>query len=48
LSATLLPAKFNVRTVPERLRTMSQDPWNGFFDIRQAITKAMQAQIEPW
>jgi bifunctional non-homologous end joining protein LigD len=46
LSASLRPAQFNVRTVPERLRSMKQDPWEGFFDIRQAITKAMQAQIE--
>jgi bifunctional non-homologous end joining protein LigD len=46
LSASLQPAQFNVRTVPERLRTMKRDPWKGFFDIRQAITKSMQAQVE--
>jgi bifunctional non-homologous end joining protein LigD len=48
LSASLRPAQFNVQTVPERLGTMKQDPWKGFFDIRQAITKALQAQIERW
>jgi bifunctional non-homologous end joining protein LigD len=48
LSASLRPAQFNVQTVPERLRTMKQDPWKGFFDIRQAITRAMHAQIERW
>ena len=48
LSASLRPGQFNVRTVPERLRTIKHDPWKGFFDIRQAITKAMQTQIEQW
>ena len=48
LSASLRPAQFNVRTVPKRLRTMTQDPWNGFFDLRQVITKVMLTKLLKW
>ncbi len=31
---------FTVRAIPERLRRIG-DPWAGYFDVRQSITKAM-------
>jgi bifunctional non-homologous end joining protein LigD len=48
LSGSWRPDRFNTRTVPERLETMKQDPWQGFFEARQTITKAMLAQVERW
>jgi bifunctional non-homologous end joining protein LigD len=48
LSASLRPGQFNTRTVPERLRNLMQDPWKGFFGVRQTITRRMHAQIGKW
>ena len=48
LTPSLRPERFNTRTVPERLETMKQDPWHGFFEARQTITKGMLAQVERW
>ena len=36
---------FNLRNVPERLKTMKRDPWAAFFDVKQAITKAMMKKV---
>jgi hypothetical protein len=41
-------AQFNTRTVPDRLHDMKQDPWQGFFEIQQAITREMRAQVYRW
>ncbi len=35
-----------MRTVPERLRTIKDDPWAGFFAIRQTISKTMATSLE--
>ena len=48
LSASLQPDRFSVRTVPQRLRKMQQDPWHSFFELRQSISRDMRAQIEKW
>jgi bifunctional non-homologous end joining protein LigD len=48
LSAELRPAQFTTRTVPSRLRTMKRDPWEGFFNIRQSLTRVMEAKIDRW
>ncbi len=48
LSPSLRPERFNTRTVPNRLRNATQDPWRGFFEIQQAITSKMQTQIDTW
>jgi bifunctional non-homologous end joining protein LigD len=48
LSVSLRPARFTTGTVPDRVREMTEDPWKGFFELRQAITHGMQAQIEKW
>jgi bifunctional non-homologous end joining protein LigD len=48
LSATLRPGRFTTQTVPERLRTLKRDPWLGFFEVRQTLTKAMKSQIDRW
>jgi bifunctional non-homologous end joining protein LigD len=37
---------FNVGNVPERLKTLTRDPWAGFFDVRQTITKAMMKKVD--
>ena len=36
---------FNVRSVPQRLAKLKKDPWAGFFDVRQSITKAMMKKV---
>jgi bifunctional non-homologous end joining protein LigD len=48
LSTSLHPDQFNTQTVPHRLRSMKHDPWHGFFDVRQSITRAMLERIETW
>jgi bifunctional non-homologous end joining protein LigD len=48
LSAQLRPDRFNTRTVPERLQNMNKDPWQGFFELEQTITRAMPSQISKW
>lgn len=34
-------AHFNVHNVPERIAKQRKDPWKGYWDARQALTKAM-------
>lgn len=41
LSASLKPESFNVRTLSRRLALLKKDPWQGFFETQQAITKSM-------
>jgi bifunctional non-homologous end joining protein LigD len=45
LAAGIKPADFNVKTVPDRLKRLKKDPWEGFFKLRQKIPKAPQAQL---
>ena len=40
LTPALDPAQFTVRTVPERLATMSADPWASFFKLKQTLGDA--------
>lgn len=37
LKAGVTPSDFNLHTVPERLATQQEDPWEGFNKIRQSI-----------
>jgi bifunctional non-homologous end joining protein LigD len=48
LTSALRPEQFNTRTVPARLEKLKSDPWPGFFESRQTITKAMLEQVEKW
>jgi len=36
---------FNVRNVPARLKRLKSDPWERFFEIRQAITKPLIRRV---
>ncbi|HET6231189.1 MAG TPA: DNA ligase D [Longimicrobiaceae bacterium] len=45
LSPELDPAAFTVRTVAQRLAKLREDPWNGYDDVRQSITKRMRERI---
>jgi bifunctional non-homologous end joining protein LigD len=38
-------AYFNVGNVPTRLARLKNDPWASFFDVRQALTKAMTKRV---
>lgn len=46
LDARLDPARFNVRTVPRRLARSKRDPWRGFFELRQALTRRTLEAVE--
>ena len=41
LTSDLKPADFNIRTVPERLKTLKRDPWLDFTKVKQGIPKAI-------
>jgi bifunctional non-homologous end joining protein LigD len=36
---------FNAKNIPQRLKTLEKDPWSGFFDLDQAVTKAMLKKV---
>jgi bifunctional non-homologous end joining protein LigD len=40
------PAMFNVESVPRRLASLKKDPWKGFLDTRQVITKGMMNAVK--
>lgn len=35
---------FNVKNLPDRLKEI-EDPWAGFFDVKQSVTKAMMKKV---
>ncbi len=39
------PIVYNVHTLPRRLKSLRHDPWEGFFEQRQSITKAMRERV---
>jgi bifunctional non-homologous end joining protein LigD len=45
LSARIKPDTFHVKNVPKRLAGLKEDPWKGFFVVRQSITKKVIAQV---
>jgi bifunctional non-homologous end joining protein LigD len=46
LTPKLKPNGFTVENIPRRLARLKTDPWDGFFAVRQSITRAMQAGLE--
>ncbi|HYG61680.1 MAG TPA: DNA ligase D [Thermoanaerobaculia bacterium] len=36
---------YNVRTLPERLDSLKEDPWEGFHKVRQSITAAIKKAV---
>lgn len=45
LGPKLRPDQFTVENLPRRLLAQSRDPWEGFFDVRQSITKPMRRSL---
>lgn len=45
LTARTKPDGFTVANLPQRLATLKADPWKGFFNLRQSITRAMFAEL---
>jgi bifunctional non-homologous end joining protein LigD len=45
LASALDPRDFTVRTVPDRLKRLTRDPWAGYTGVRQALTKAVRAGV---
>lgn len=46
LSEGVDPGAFTIRTVPERLERLKEDPWKDFFAIRQSITRDAQKSLK--
>jgi bifunctional non-homologous end joining protein LigD len=46
LDARLDPARFDARSVPRRIARWSADPWRGFFELRQSLTRRVLAEVE--
>jgi bifunctional non-homologous end joining protein LigD len=42
---TVAPGDFDVTTVPQRLATLGRDPWQGFDEVRQAVTLPMRRRV---
>jgi len=38
--------RWNVRTLPRRLASLKSDPWDGYFETRQSLTKQVLAAVE--
>jgi bifunctional non-homologous end joining protein LigD len=45
LSARLKPNQYTVANMPRRLARLKADPWEGFFEVRQSITRQMMNQV---
>lgn len=45
LSPKLTSDAYTVRNLLQRLSSLKQDPWRGFFEIRQSITKEMKERL---
>ena len=46
LTDKLRPDQFTIRELPVRLAEIPHDPWTGFFQTRQSITKKMWNKLE--
>lgn len=46
LSESTDPAGYRVENLPRRLASLKGDPWDGFFEVRQSITRKMQDAIK--
>lgn len=45
LSVRIKPNGFTVKNVPQRLAKLKADPWEGFFKVRQSLTRAMAESL---
>lgn len=45
LTARLSPDKYTVENLPRRLSTLREDPWEGFFELRQTIPSHAAQEI---
>jgi len=46
VSAELRPSRHNVQTIPDRLASLVSDPWEGYAEVHQAITKQMLRELD--
>jgi bifunctional non-homologous end joining protein LigD len=46
LTPRLDPASFTVETVPARLKRLARDPWTGYFEARQRLSKSAIAALD--
>ncbi len=46
LTARVKPNGFTVANVPKRLAKLKSDPWEGLFEVRQSLTRAMRESLD--
>ena len=46
LGAGLRSDRYTIENLPRRLDTLKKDPWDGFFKLRQGISKALLKKLE--
>lgn len=46
LTPSLKPDGYSIENLPQRLSSLKGDPWEGFWDVRQSITKGMKRELE--
>ena len=47
LTARLKPNRYTVANIPRRLAKLKADPWEGFFAVKQSITRQMEERLAP-
>jgi bifunctional non-homologous end joining protein LigD len=40
------PDHYTIENLPRRLARIGADPWEGFFEVRQSLTKGMKEELE--
>jgi len=45
VTAELRPTRHNVQTIPDRLASLVSDPWEGYSELHQSITKQMLRDV---
>ena len=45
LTVRLKPNQYTVANTPKRLASLKADPWQGFFAVKQSITRTMEEQL---
>ncbi len=45
LTAKLRPDRYTIRNLKNRLTSLTADPWDGFFNVRQSLTKTLMAAV---
>jgi bifunctional non-homologous end joining protein LigD len=45
LTPAIRPDHYTIGNLPRRLARIEADPWEGFFEVRQSLTRAMKEEL---